>query len=127
MTESDIWDDRLLPLSRKYSGQEALPLPKLNLQFLSISDYLSRIFTLFQLESTYAIRFVLLFIFCWLIGRSSQNIQDALRQMAPRQTLSGSISFGGRSRMATPIISLRMERVLNSPISCIICVVGCQA
>lgn len=57
----------------------------------------------------------------------SQNLQDTLRQMAPRQTLSGSISFGGKSRMATPIISLRMERVLIKRTSFIICVLGCQA
>jgi hypothetical protein len=51
---------------------------------------------------------------CLASPQLSQNLQDALRQMAPRQTLSGAISFGGKSRMATPILSLRMERVRNS-------------
>jgi intron-binding protein aquarius len=67
--EQNIWDDRLAPLNRKYSGNEvcvapktcltflkALPLPKMNLQFLTLGDYLMRNFTLYQIESTTQIR-----------------------------------------------------------------------
>ena len=39
-----------------YNGEGVLALPKLNLQFLTLHDYLLRNFKLFQLESTYEIR-----------------------------------------------------------------------
>lgn len=39
-----------------YSGEAPLALPKLNLQFLSPSDYLLRNFHLFRLEAAYEVR-----------------------------------------------------------------------
>lgn len=39
-----------------YSGEQPLALPKLNLQFLSPSDYLLRNFHLFRLEAAYEVR-----------------------------------------------------------------------
>jgi intron-binding protein aquarius len=39
-----------------YSGGRPLALPKLNLQFLSPSDYLLRNFHLFRLEAAYEVR-----------------------------------------------------------------------
>ena len=38
------------------AGETCLALPKLNLQFLTITDYLLRNFHLFRLEATYEIR-----------------------------------------------------------------------
>jgi len=40
----------------RYTGEECLALPKLNLQFLTYHDYMLRNFHLFRLESTYEIR-----------------------------------------------------------------------
>ena len=51
-----------------FSGEDCLALPKLNLQFLTLHDYLLRNFNLFRLESTYEIR---------------QNIEDAVKRMRP--------------------------------------------
>ena len=50
-----MWDESLVP-SINYSGEGCLALPKLNLQFLTLHDYLLRNFNLFRLESTYEIR-----------------------------------------------------------------------
>lgn len=43
-------------LAANYSGEAPLALPKLNLQFLSPSDYLLRNFHLFRLEAAYEVR-----------------------------------------------------------------------
>ena len=42
--------------SANYTGEAPLALPKLNLQFLSPSDYLLRNFHLFRLEAAYEVR-----------------------------------------------------------------------
>ena len=54
-TEKIIWDEDVVP-GEFYNGETVLALPKLNLQFLTLNDYLLRNFKLFQLESTYEIR-----------------------------------------------------------------------
>ena len=46
-----------------------LALPKLNLQFLTFTDYLLRAFKLFRLESAYEIR---------------EDVNDAARRLQPR-------------------------------------------
>lgn len=50
-TEGVIWDENVVP-TEIYSGENCLALPKLNLQFLTLHDYLLRNFNLFRLEST---------------------------------------------------------------------------
>ncbi|KAI3839563.1 hypothetical protein MKW92_044644 [Papaver armeniacum] len=50
-SEQTMWDESLVP-SMNYSLEGCLALPKLNLQFLTLQDYLLRIFNLFRLEST---------------------------------------------------------------------------
>ncbi|KAL1189008.1 hypothetical protein V5N11_016905 [Cardamine amara subsp. amara] len=52
--EQIMWDKSVIP-SINYSGEGCLALPKLNLQFLTLHDYLLRNFNLFRLESTYEI------------------------------------------------------------------------
>ena len=54
-SEDVIWDENIVP-GEYYNGEGVLALPKLNLQFLTLHDYLLRNFKLFQLESTYEIR-----------------------------------------------------------------------
>jgi len=50
-TEQIVWDENIVP-GEYYSGSSCLALPKLNLQFLTLHDYLLRNFHLFRLEST---------------------------------------------------------------------------
>lgn len=50
-TEDIIWDENIVPTAY-FSGEGCLALPKLNLQFLTLHDYLLRNFNLFRLEST---------------------------------------------------------------------------
>lgn len=88
-TELIIWDENLVP-SDFYHGDNCLALPKLNLQFLTLHDYLLRNFNLFRLESTYEIR---------------QDIEDAVSRMLPWLSEEGEVVFGGWARMALPIAS----------------------
>ncbi|XP_039491433.1 RNA helicase aquarius [Drosophila santomea] len=94
-TEQIIWDENVVP-SEYYSGESCLALPKLNLQFLTLHDYLLRNFNLFRLESTYEIR---------------QDIEDAVSRMLPWQSEDGDVVFGGWARMALPIASFAVVEV----------------
>ncbi|CAG8611326.1 5479_t:CDS:10, partial [Scutellospora calospora] len=88
-----LTDDQMTELhfvkTQFYSGDTPLALPKLNLQFLTIHDYLLRNFNLFRLESTYEIR---------------QDIEDVVKRLAPRIIYpSGRTEFTGWARMAIEI------------------------
>lgn len=56
-TEEIIWNESIVP-TEYFSGEGCLALPKLNLQFLTLHDYLLRNFNLFRLESTCAWRWL---------------------------------------------------------------------
>ncbi|KAK3563005.1 hypothetical protein QTP86_013270 [Hemibagrus guttatus] len=94
-TEKIIWDENIVP-TEYYSGEGCLALPKLNLQFLTLHDYLLRNFNLFRLESTYEIR---------------QDIEDVVLRMKPWQSEYGSVVFGGWARMAQTIVSFSIAEV----------------
>jgi intron-binding protein aquarius len=51
-TEEVIWDENVVPSDYHSASGQVLALPKLNLQFLTLHDYLLRNFDLFRLEST---------------------------------------------------------------------------
>ncbi|CAG8640369.1 3664_t:CDS:10, partial [Ambispora leptoticha] len=86
--ENALFDDAVVK-TQFYSGETPLALPKLNLQFLTIHDYLLRNFNLFRLESTYEIR---------------QDIEDVVKRLAPRITYPiGKTEFTGWARMAVEI------------------------
>ncbi len=95
-TEQLLWDEHQLPLSNTYTGEQVLSLPKLNLQFLTIHDYLLRNFTLFRLESAYEIR---------------DDLTDAVKRMGPKEGFQGKVSFGGWARMALPVVSIGIDEV----------------
>uniref|UniRef100_A0A0L8GB52 RNA helicase aquarius n=1 Tax=Octopus bimaculoides TaxID=37653 RepID=A0A0L8GB52_OCTBM len=82
-TENIIWDENIVP-TEYFSGEGCLALPKMNLQFLTLHDYLLKNFNLFRLESTYEIR---------------QDIEDALTHMKPWLAEDQSTMFGGWARM----------------------------
>ncbi|KAK0637250.1 hypothetical protein B0T17DRAFT_567791 [Bombardia bombarda] len=71
-----------------YDGSHPLALPKLNLQYLSVGDFLWRALVLYRCESFYAIR---------------QDIEDVLTRLKPESKRPGETNFTGFSRMALPI------------------------
>lgn len=82
--ESVIWDTNLVP-EEFYNYSTPLALPKLNLQFLTMSDYLLRNFLLFKNESTYEIR---------------KDIEDGILRSKCRWTSEGTFATGPKQRMA---------------------------
>uniref|UniRef100_T1J5U4 RNA helicase aquarius n=1 Tax=Strigamia maritima TaxID=126957 RepID=T1J5U4_STRMM len=94
-TEDIIWDENVVPMDY-FSGEGCLALPKLNLQFLTLHDYLLRNFSLFQLESTYEIR---------------QDVEDSVRRLKPWLGEEGNNVFGGWARMAQPITNFTIVEV----------------
>lgn len=94
-TEDIVWNENVVP-TEYFSGDGCLALPKLNLQFLTLHDYLLRNFNLFRLESTYEIR---------------QDIEDSIFRMKPWKGEDGSLVLGGWARMAQPIVSFSIVEV----------------
>lgn len=66
--KADVWLKQIIQIWMLFSFSGCLALPKLNLQFLTLHDYLLRNFNLFRLESTYEIR---------------QDIEDSVSRMKP--------------------------------------------
>ena len=95
-SESLLWDQYQVPLGNMYSNERPLALPKLNLQFLTIHDYLLRNFELFRLESAFEIR---------------EDLIDSIRRMGPRSGIKGKTLFGGWARMALPVASISIDEV----------------
>lgn len=87
-TEEDLYDPALLR-NETYNGSRPLAIPKLNLQYLSIGDFLWRSFLLYRSEAFYQIR---------------KDMELIVKRMQPRATRDGAgLIFDGFSRMAIPI------------------------
>lgn len=99
-TEDIIWNENIVP-TEYFSGDGCLALPKLNLQFLTLHDYLLRNFNLFRLESTYEIR---------------QDLEYSILRLTPWKAEDGSAFFGSRTRMAQPIVNFTVVEVLKPKI-----------
>ncbi|OXA60041.1 Intron-binding protein aquarius [Folsomia candida] len=95
-TEEVIWDENVVPADYHSASGQVLALPKLNLQFLTLHDYLLRNFDLFRLESTYQIR---------------QDIEDAVFRLKPWRAEDGSTLFNGWARMASPVVRFAVIQV----------------
>eukprot|EP00397_Hematodinium_sp_SG-2012_P003433 GEMP01003441.1.p1 GENE.GEMP01003441.1~~GEMP01003441.1.p1 ORF type:complete len:1407 (+),score=338.32 GEMP01003441.1:43-4263(+) len=93
-TEEILWDRNLVP-GERYDDEFSLALPKLNLQFLTIHDYLLRNFHLFRSESSYSIR---------------SDLQDIIARMQCIQE-EGKIEFKGHARMALPVTGFGVVNV----------------
>lgn len=95
--EKTLWDKHLIP-DDMYYGRKTLPLPKLNLQFLSLEDYLIRNYNLFRLEAAYEIR---------------ADIEDAVTRVhASFDANTGNFaSFNGWARMAAEIKEFTVHEV----------------
>ena len=77
--QKTLWDANVVH-TEFYSGEHCLALPKLNLQFLTLHDYLLRSFNLFRLEANYEIR---------------EDLEDVIRRVAPKAGAEGSVEFQG--------------------------------
>jgi intron-binding protein aquarius len=86
-TEDSLYDPALMR-NETYDGSRPLAIPKLNLQYLSIGDFLWRSFLLYRSESFFQIR---------------KDMESIVKRMQPRTNRDGSLTFDGFSRMAIPI------------------------
>lgn len=87
-TETLLYDEKYLQHD-SYDGSAPLALPKLNLQYLSLTDFMWRSFQLYQAESFYSIR---------------KDLESIIKRMKPKSGREkGSIIFEGFSKMAMPI------------------------
>ncbi|KAJ5096196.1 CWF11 family [Penicillium alfredii] len=86
-TEESLYDPALLR-NETYDGSRPLAIPKLNLQYLSLGDFLWRSFLLYRSEAFFQIR---------------KDMEAVVKRMQPRAGRDGSLAFEGFSRMAIPI------------------------
>jgi intron-binding protein aquarius len=86
-TESTLFEPSLLR-NETYNGSQPLALPKLNLQYLTVGDFLWRSFILHRCESFFEIR---------------KDIEDTLKRLRPKVGRAGETKFEGFSKMALPI------------------------
>ncbi|MCJ1401489.1 hypothetical protein MMC11_004703 [Xylographa trunciseda] len=87
-TEADVYDPSLLR-NESYDGSRSLAIPKLNLQYLTVGDFLWRSFILHRCESFFEIR---------------RDLEETVKRLQPRSAGVGSVTlFDGFSRMALPI------------------------
>ena len=87
-TEASLYDPALLR-NEVYDGSTPLAIAKLNLQYLSLCDFLWRSFSLQRSEAFYEIR---------------KDLESTVKRMQPRPGQErGSTIFGGFSKMAIPI------------------------
>jgi intron-binding protein aquarius len=87
-TETTLYDPALLR-NENYDGSRPIAVPKLNLQYLSLGDFLWRSFLLHRSESLFEIR---------------KDAEAIARKLQPRRSRDGKdVQFDGFSRMALPI------------------------
>jgi intron-binding protein aquarius len=86
-TEATLFEPTLLR-NETYNGSQPLALPKLNLQYLTVGDFLWRSFILHRCESFFEIR---------------KDIEDAIKRLRPKTGRAGESRFEGFSKMAIPI------------------------
>ncbi|KAI9700821.1 MAG: hypothetical protein M1836_002190 [Candelina mexicana] len=87
-TEASLFEPTLLR-NETYNGSRPLAIPKLNLQYLTVGDFLWRSLILHRCESFFEIR---------------KDMEEVLKRMQPRLAQSdGSTRFEGFSKMALPI------------------------
>ena len=87
-TETELYEPSLLR-NETYNGSRPLAIPKLNLQYLSVGDFLWRSFILYRCEQFFEIR---------------KYLEDTVRRLQPREAgPGGGVHFDGFSTMALPI------------------------
>lgn len=86
-TELTLFEPALLR-NDNYDGSRPLAIPKLNLQYLTVGDFLWRSFILHRCESFYEIR---------------KDVEETIKRMRPITSRTGQTTFEGASKMALPI------------------------
>lgn len=87
-TEIELYEPASIR-NEAYDGSQPLAIPKLNLQYLSVGDFLWRSYLLYRSESFFEIR---------------KDLETTVRRMQPRFLRnSGTVGFNGFSRMSIPI------------------------
>ncbi|KAF4628114.1 hypothetical protein G7Y89_g10039 [Cudoniella acicularis] len=86
-TELSLFEPTLLR-NDNYDGSQPLAIPKLNLQYLTVGDFLWRSFILHRCESFYEVR---------------KHVEEAIKRLRPVMGRNGQTSFEGFSKMALPI------------------------
>jgi intron-binding protein aquarius len=86
-TELSLFEPSLLR-NDNYDGTQPLALPKLNLQYLTVGDFLWRSFILHRCESFYEIR---------------KHAEDVIKRLRPVLDRNSQTAFDGFSKMALPI------------------------
>ena len=87
-TEATLYEPSLLR-NDSYDGSRSLAIPKLNLQYLSVGDFLWRSFILYRCESFFEVR---------------KAMEDVVKRLQPRGAgLGAGTHFDGFSKMALPI------------------------
>lgn len=87
-TEAALYEPTLLR-NEHYDGSRSLAIPKLNLQYLSVGDFLWRSFVLYRCESFFEIR---------------KDMEETVKRLQPKTgQLPDKVHFDGFSRMAIPI------------------------
>ncbi|KAI4120777.1 MAG: hypothetical protein LQ338_006774 [Usnochroma carphineum] len=98
-TEAALYEPTLLR-NEHYDGSRSLAIPKLNLQYLSVGDFLWRSFVLHRCESFFEIR---------------KDIEETTKRLRPQEIrLPDKVRFDGFSKMAIPI-SKPAQTNTNSP------------
>lgn len=99
-TEKALFDESLLRTD-SYDGTHPLAIPKLNLQYLSVGDFLWRSLVLNRCEAFYGIR---------------RDIEDVLRRLKPETSKSGETLFPGISKMALHVAKPSILEVLPAAV-----------
>ncbi|KPM46276.1 Intron-binding protein aquarius [Neonectria ditissima] len=86
-TEHSLFDNSFQQ-AESYDGSHPMALPKLNLQYLSVGDFLWRALILYRCESFYGVR---------------KDIESALRRLRPESKQPGETTFAGFSKMALSV------------------------
>ncbi|KKA27143.1 hypothetical protein TD95_000407 [Thielaviopsis punctulata] len=86
-TEQSLFESSLLRTD-SYDGSHPMALPKLNLQYLSVGDFLWRSLILYRCEAFYGVR---------------SDVETAVRRLAPEASKNGEVKFAGWTKMAVQI------------------------
>jgi intron-binding protein aquarius len=98
-TEHVLYESTFLR-NESYNGSRPLAIPKLNLQYLTMGDFLWRSFILYRAESFYGIR---------------KDLEDVIKRVQPRGQ-GVNTKFGGFSRMSIPIMKPAIVDVAPSKV-----------
>ncbi|KAF1947737.1 hypothetical protein EJ02DRAFT_363959 [Clathrospora elynae] len=98
-TENILYESTFLR-NESYDGSRPLAIPKLNLQYLTMGDFLWRSFILYRAESFYGIR---------------KDVEDVVKRVKPKGQ-GANTKFGGVSKMSLPIMKPAVVDVAPSKV-----------